>query len=37
MVTAVRHLLRPWKIPNVDKALRRVWHVCTRSEHGVLP
>ncbi len=37
VVTAVRHPLRPWEVLEVDKALRRVWHVCTRSKHGVLP
>ena len=37
MVTAVCHQLRPWEILDVDNALRRVWHVFTWSEHGVLP
>jgi hypothetical protein len=37
MVTAVCHKLRPWEILDVDQAFRRVWHVFTRSEHGVLP
>jgi len=37
VVTAVRHQLRPWEVLDVDNALRRVWHVFTRSEHGVLP
>ena len=37
VVTAVRHQLRPWEVLDVDKALRWVWHVCTRSEPRVLP
>jgi len=37
MVPAVRHKLRPWEILEVHNAFRRVWHVCTRSDHGVLP
>jgi hypothetical protein len=36
-MTAVRHPVRHWEVLDVDKALRRVWHVCTRSEYGVLP
>ena len=37
MGTALRHQLRCWEVLDVDNALRRVWHVFTRSEHGVLP
>jgi hypothetical protein len=36
VVTAVRHALRLWEVLDVDKALRRVWHLCTRSKHGAL-
>ena len=37
MVTAVRHPLRCGEVLDVDNALRRVWHIFTRSEHGVRP
>jgi hypothetical protein len=37
MVPAVRHQLRPWEVLDVANALRRVWHIFTRSEQRVLP
>ena len=35
--TAVRHQVRCGEVLDVDHPLRRVWHVCTRSEQDWLP
>jgi len=37
LVTPVKHQLRYWEVLDVADALRRVWHIFTRSEHGWLP
>jgi hypothetical protein len=37
VVTAIGYQLRRWEVLDIDNALRRVWHVFTRSKHGRLP
>jgi len=37
VVTALGDQVRRWEVLDIANALRRVWHVFTRSKHGRLP
>jgi len=37
VVPVVRHKGRRWEVVDVHNTLCRVWYVCTRSEHALLP